>query len=270
MEPMAPSGSEEAGNTKQPPKRLNSAKNWCFTYFYQEESDISELKKILGSSGSIKKWIYGEEVCPSTGKLHLQGYLVFEPKNRPSILKADKRIHWEVARGSEQENIAYCSKEGKVTKSSNIKVDKPLKILSLEQLYDWQLEIISIIEQEPDDRTIYWFWEPKGCVGKTCFSKYLSVKYDAVPLSGKKNDILYCAAEFKSDIYIYDIERSQEEFVSYASIEKIKDGYYMCAKYESKPIVRNNPHVIVFANFHPDVTKLSSDRWSIVQLNESK
>jgi len=176
-----------------------------------------------------------------------------------------KRIKWikRAKDATTDDNITYCSKEGKF--KTNFKIKKPLKKLACEDnMYPWQKNIIKIIESEPDDRTIHWYWEPNGCSGKTTFSKYLTRKFDAVPLEGKKNDILYCAAEFESDIYIYDIERSLEEFVSYGAIEKIKNGYYMCAKYESKPIDRNPPHVIIFANFPPDIEKLSKDRWNIV------
>lgn len=133
-------------------------------------------------------------------------------------------------------------------------------------LYEWQLKVIEIISSEPDDRTINWFWEPNGESGKTCFSKYLCHKYEAIMLEGKKNDILYCAAEHDSELYIWDLERSMEKFVSYSALEKIKNGLYMCSKYKSKPIIRNCPHIIVFANFEPDESKLSKDRWNIVRI----
>ena len=59
-----------------------------------------------------------------------------------------------------------------------------------------------------------------------------------------------------------------EDYVSYGSIEKIKNGYFMCSKYESKPIVRNSPHVFIFANFEPELDALSLDRWHIVNLDK--
>ena len=50
-------------------------------------------------------------------------------------------------------------------------------------------------------------------------------------------------------------------------LKKSKNGYFMCSKYESKPIIRNSPHVFIFANFEPDVKELSLDRWNVVKLN---
>jgi len=68
-------------------------------------------------------------------------------------------------------------------------------------------------------------------------------------------------------VYIYDIERSLEDHISYGAIEKIKNGYFMCSKYESKPIIRPCSHVICFANFEPNNMKLSVDRWHVVCLS---
>nr|UOF83117.1 rep protein [Cressdnaviricota sp.] len=247
------------GNTKLSPQD-SPCKRWCFTFNNYTESEYENIVQLLNSS----KYIIGKEVGEN-GTPHLQGYVNFETKTRLTALKKiNNKIHWEKCKGSEEDNIKYCSKDGKYT--TNFKIKKPLKILSDDKLYNWQKKVIEIIKEEPDDRKIYWFWEEKGCAGKTTFCKYLTSKYGAVPIEGKKNDILYCAAEFESDIYVMDIERSMEDYVSYGAIEKIKNGYYMCAKYESKPIVRNSPHVLIFANFEPDVSALSKDRWIITEL----
>jgi len=141
-------------------------------------------------------------------------------------------------------------------------------VLKEEDFFWWEKEIIDIISRKPDKRTIHWYYDKKGNGGKTTFSKYLSHEYEAIPIGGKKNDMLYMCAEFPSMIYIMDIERSMEDYVSYGGIEKIKDGYYMCSKYESKPIIRPNPHIICFANFKPNKDELSEDRWHIVDINK--
>lgn len=252
--------SEILGNTK-PKSRLNQAKRWCFTLNNYTKEEYANILESLES----EIYIIGEEIGNEKGIEHLQGYIEFKKSIRPTELGLTKRIHWEVAKGNQEQNIKYCSKDGKYT-SKGLKVKKPLKCLSDNQLRPWQLEIVDIVKNEPDDRTIYWYWEPTGNVGKTTFSKYLSIKYGATPIEGKKNDILYCAAEHESDIYIMDLERSMEEYVSYAAIEKIKNGYYMCSKYESKPIIRNPPHLIIFANFEPDYNMLSMDRWRVCRL----
>lgn len=249
------SDSSEAINHKK------QKKYWCGTTFDPfDPSFLDFIKK-------QKQYIYGFETCPTTERKHLQFY--FESSNKSgirfsSLKRLYPNIHFEVCKSSKEANFKYCSKEGIYI--SNI-VDVYIPTITLTELYPWQKDIIDIIEKKADDRTIHWFWEPAGNVGKTTFAKFLSYTYNAVPLEGKKNDILYCAALFPSSIYIYDIERSLEEHLSYGAIEKIKNGYYMCAKYESKPIIRPSPHVICFANFEPQTHKLSHDRWSIHRLS---
>lgn len=268
--PIVPKVLEE-GNTnspkpkKQPSKQESPKNRWRFTVNNWSEEEKKMLIEAF-SSNSSNKWIIGEEIG-ECGTPHLQGFVNFEDKIRfTAFKKICPRANLGVVKGTDEQNFTYCSKDGKYVCSKNVKIKKPLKIIKEEDFKDWQKDIIKIVESEPDNRSIYWFWEEKGGIGKTQFCKYLSHVYNAVPIEGKKNDILFCAATFDSDIYLFDLERSMEEYVSYAAIEKIKNGYYMCSKYESKPIIRNCPHVIIFANFKPEVNKLSLDRWKIVNL----
>jgi len=96
--------------------------------------------------------------------------------------------------------------------------------------------------------------------------KWLHRFHDAVPLKNKKGDILNIAMANPSDMYVYDIERSLKSFVSYSSIEKIKNGFYMSGKYEGGIINANCPWVVIFANFPPKWNKLSEDRWEVFEI----
>jgi len=260
MSTKGSNGSKADGNTKRPPP----SKLWCFTLNNYTDKEYTELIDFFGSKHT---YYVGKEVG-AEGTPHLQGFVKFQFKCRPLETKDErlsKRIHWEKCKGNEQQNIDYCSKEGNYI--TNYPVPKPVKTLYRSQLYAWQRGIEDIcVEMEPDDRKIYWFYEYEGGTGKTSLAKYLSIKYGAVPVEGKKNDILYCCAMFEAPIYIFDFERSMEEFISYGALEKIKNGYFMCSKYESKPIIRNSPHIICFANFRPEKAKLSADRWMIYEI----
>lgn len=65
---------------------------------------------------------YGREVCPSTGRKHLQGFVYWDnAKTLSAAIKALKPHHVEVAGGTIDENIAYCSKGGDYTEVG----DKP-------------------------------------------------------------------------------------------------------------------------------------------------
>lgn len=56
---------------------------------------------------------YGVEVCPTTDRMHHQGYLYFQDcKTKSSVVKMLKPNHVEICEGSVEQNIVYCSKDG--------------------------------------------------------------------------------------------------------------------------------------------------------------
>lgn len=246
------------GNTKkslQPSKALG----WCFTWNNYPEDGINRLKKL---SVQVCEYGFGMEKGEK-GTPHLQGWVLFKKPNRPSSLGLPKQIHWERMKGNIKDNKLYCSKDGHYyTNIIEVELAEG-DLIESDGFYDWQVDILKIISNPPQKRRIYWYWSELGGIGKTEFCKYLCYYHNAIPLEGKKNDVLFCAASFPSLLYVWDLERDMEECMKYGAIEKIKNGFYMCAKYESKPILRKTPHVFIFANFKPDRSKLSEDRWVI-------
>lgn len=126
---------------------------------------------------------------------------------------------------------------------------------------DWQIRIKSDIESEPDARKIIWIVDEDGGAGKSTFAKYLLCNYDCIVLPTKSADAAYLYNGEK--IVIFDLVRSTEEICNYGCIEMIKNGVFNSTKYVPKMKFFPSPHVIVFANWHPDQTKLSADRWDI-------
>lgn len=72
----------------------------------------------LTDTGRVRFIAYGEEVCPETGRTHYQTYVVFyNPVRLHTLVKYfGKGHHFEVMRGSLQQNHDYCSKEGRFHK----------------------------------------------------------------------------------------------------------------------------------------------------------
>ena len=56
------------------------------------------------------------------------------------------------------------------------------------------------------------------------------------------------------------------EHINYEIIEEIKNGHFYNTKYVPEARVFDNPHVVCFSNSYPDKTKLSADRWDIIDL----
>lgn len=164
---------------------------FCFTLFDYEDHtfDISAL-----DNGRIRYLCFGEELCPTTSRRHLQGFIIY---GRPTLLKDanaldfDNRAHLTVARGSTDENIIYCSKDGSFTEFGirplvdELPVDRLIarmeeKSITMERIvlelpksyhqYGRTLEraadiILSrnVRDFAPD---VYWLWGPTGS-GKT-------------------------------------------------------------------------------------------------------
>lgn len=84
---------------------MSIAKHWCFTLF-EDECLFKEDEKLSYCT-------YGREVCPVTGKKHLQGYLCLKKKAKLSAMKKlHPTCHWEVKRGTVKEARQYCMKDG--------------------------------------------------------------------------------------------------------------------------------------------------------------
>lgn len=131
----------------------------------------------------------------------------------------------------------------------------------------WQTYYLSIVTGEPDRRTVYWVWDKVGGTGKSWFADYLVATQDAIVFSnGKITDIAH--AYKRERIVVFDLTRTQAEKLDavYMAIESLKNGRLFSPKYDSHTKIFATPHVIVFANFEPDKSKLSEDRWKIQEL----
>lgn len=273
MTEVDPSRSSENGNTKHSRKKqISPAKGWCFTFNNYSSEDPKIIHDVLIKE--CKKFIFQKEIGEQ-GTPHLQGFAEFNKKIRPDSLKLNKTIHWEKCRNKEA-SIEYCKKSETATGEiyTNIKFKKEIKTLDENMLRNWEIDIINIINKEPDDRKIYWYWENKGNSGKSTFVKYLCIKYGALLLSNKSSDMKYGIVKYmeKNDgcypeIIIIDIPRSiSSDFISYTGIEEIKNACFFSTKYESDMVIGNCPHLFIFANEEPNKDKLSLDRWAIVNI----
>lgn len=126
----------------------------------------------------------------------------------------------------------------------------------------WQTAALKLLAEPTHIRKVHWFYDPRGNSGKTYLSKHILSNFSAYYTNGGKfADITY--AYKGQPIVIFDYPRSAEEFVSYAAIEAFKNGLISITKYESHTFCFEVPKVLVFANFEPDRSKLSEDRWDM-------
>ena len=89
-------------------------RNWCFTDF-----DLLEWGEIYARHKTKIRYMgVGIEICPDTGKKHVQGMVQFNSVRRMGGIKflfGSKKIHLEPMKGTCAQNEVYCSKGGMYT-----------------------------------------------------------------------------------------------------------------------------------------------------------
>lgn len=87
---------------------------WCFTLNNYTEDERSAIQELC-ASGSVQYLCFGEEVGGINAVPHLQGYLELSRKSRLGGVKGLRglsRAHLECRRGTSQQAIEYCRKDG--------------------------------------------------------------------------------------------------------------------------------------------------------------
>lgn len=137
------------------------------------------------------------------------------------------------------------------------------------QWKQWQQSILDKLQQEPDERKIHWYYDRNGNIGKSYLTKYLGLNDDTFMINGgKKQDILYSYNGEKNIIFDLPRDTEDKDYI-YEVMETLKNGQYLSTKYSSEQRIYETPHIIVFSNYHPDKTKLSNDRWDIIDITNN-
>lgn len=267
----------EDGNTKpsvSAPKSKREAgkKHWFLTLKWTHGTKIYHI-------GLLQAWIKRNttrcvmqlEEGESTGYQHFQIQLCLKMKQRFSWFKhhLGAATHTEVTRNIDAAYEYCCKDESRVW--GPWKWPEPLQLNDMKDplegltLKPWQNDIKTIIEGPVHDRRIHWFYDIEGGKGKTDFTRHLMLHYEIQFFQGgKKADMAFAWNGQRTCIFNYS--RQLEGCVSYDALESLKDGLIFSAKYESGVKFHPKPHVIVFANWPPDTSQLSLDRWHIVEL----
>lgn len=251
------------------------------TINHWEERDLETLEALRDSLD------YGEwqEEVGKEGTPHLQVALCFKSaRTFNGLKKLFPTAHIEKAR-NKIAALKYCSKKDTATGQAQGSVgrtdaqDKVEGIVvtkdPMEGLveYEWQTKLREELDKSPDNRTIYWLWEPLGGAGKTTFVKHLvATRDDVLYIGGKASDIMYGVAKYVLEkkrgpkVVFMNIPRCVEH-VSFNGLEQVKDGMFFNTKYECGMICYDCPHVVVMANEEPDYSKMSMDRWKVWRID---
>lgn len=260
------------GNTNplSPKKKFQEhpKKSWCFTVF--DYTDEMIIKMCANSAKFDAKYVFGREVCPDTEKLHLQCFITKEKKFRWSqIFKGilPDSTHREACKGSVQDNIDYCMKEGDYLTNMKLLPKHMKKTIELRPWQAWAEAQVILASQ--NDRKILWIYDKQGNIGKSVMVEYLVKEYRGIAVSGEKRHVLSCA--FKNPdcpLWIFDIPRKNKGSVSFQAIEGLRNGLFFSGFGDTTGMVRLdfNPIIVVLCNELPKWNKLSTDRWNVFEI----
>ncbi len=134
--------------------------------------------------------------------------------------------------------------------------------------------VLAVLETKADDRTINYFWDTKGNIGKSKLTKYLAYNKMAKTIKVTTADRLasaICQAGAQP-AYVVDIPRTVDTTKSITGVfevlESLKNGHVVNNMYgKDNTLFMASPHVIVFANYPPDKSRMSQDRWKVTNLD---
>lgn len=146
---------------------------------------------------------------------------------------------------------------------------KPAVDIPSHPLRVWQAKLNHDLNLPPDSRQIVFIVDFTGNSGKSWFARYYCSLHENAQIlpPTKKADMAY-ALELGIRVLFLDCPRSKQgDYIQYDFLEELKNGFVMSNKYESFVKTFSPMHVVVLMNEKPDMTKLSSDRYKIMQLS---
>lgn len=180
---------------------MKKARNFCLT-----QNNMDVLGDTLNYLRSLKcnYLLCGREKAPTTGHVHGQIYVQFKTPHSLSIAGLHG-AHVEICKGSPEQNIKYCKKEGDIMveegtpRLCNSHSIKAVQAMTKEERKSLNINLYNIVakinEKESNDITpsniykpdvqVYWLWGESGA-GKTRYAikqigdrKFNMLKYES-------------------------------------------------------------------------------------------
>lgn len=90
------------------------SRNYCFTLHCEEEKGKKVIPTWRKLPESIKYLCWQYEICPKSGRLHIQGYMELAKPMRLNAAKealGTEKAHLEIRKGTQEQAINYCRKD---------------------------------------------------------------------------------------------------------------------------------------------------------------
>lgn len=149
---------------------------------------------------------------------------------------------------------------------------------SLPQRYfSWQEEVLRITDipttpalKAPHDRCVTWVYDQKGGMGKSTLLKIILCKFPgaAVVITSSSIKRVVEAMLPQQHVVMLDLPRDYDiSKFNYSALETVKDGIGARTMYQPETKIWRNPHLIVFSNSLPERSKLTHDRWNVLNIS---
>lgn len=183
---------------------------------------------------------FGIERAPTTGTVHLQGWVIFPEKCRPVEKTGWTGVHWEPMRGTLQQSIDYCSKEGDY--HTNLRVYKARDIIGEDEALAWQQTVLESLVEETRDITVV----AGSFCGKTTLAKHLVLEHGAYLMTSfVRSEImasLKTARSAEEAIFVWDVPDADQNPWPMDIVQNLKGGLCVVS---GKPLMWDRVWVIL-------------------------
>lgn len=257
----------------------NPAKMWVFTVFDWSEELLENMIKACSSVPEINiDYVFGREICPDTQRPHLQCAIRISKKMRWRTIFGKilpDSTHREPAKGSWKHNTDYCKKDGKYESNLFFLEVKQHDNVPRSALRPWQDDLVKyILQSATEDRSIIWIFDEEGNNGKSFMCRWLVKNFGAIAMTGGKKHALACAFQNpKCPLFCFDIPRSVSDNISYESYENLRNGLFFSGfgtEATGMCDMGQHPVIVVFANCEPNYSKMSLDRWIVLEIDDER
>lgn len=238
---------------------------------------LTQLKQVVGTRGHFEVAKFPEkaaEYCKKDGDFIEFGVLTLSKGKRSDIdaFKDDVKAGvLTVKELRESHSVVFA----KYSQFCTQYIQDNNSVLSVEAhlMYGWQESLYAELKMDADPRKVIFCIDFVGNSGKSWFCHYIAgiLPNVQVLLPGRKADMCMMV-DLDAKIIFLDATRSKQgEYILYDFLEELKNRYIFSSKYHSVlKCLKHTPHVVVMMNEHPDMTKLSGDRYHILEVSPDR
>lgn len=248
-----------------PPMATSRYRNVCFT-LYQEPP-------VIFDEACVRYVIWGCEVCPSTGRPHLQGYLELKNPRGINAIKAilhSETVHIEPRRGTAKQAIDYCKKDGKWTEwgepsqqgrrsdwdqfrndceSMSFREAALQNIRLYGQYTNGCQKIYQLVRGMPrkDKTEVRWYYGPTG-TGKS------RLVHEMHPVYYSKNETRWWDGYENEEVVIIDeFDSKHIDNMGISYILRLFDRYPMKVEVKGGTVEFNSKLILITSHHHPRI-----------------